>query len=105
MSLERVWLAATQVFSLPPSLLLWNVGGLAVKSVATLMIQVQQLWDGVLPITLVSEWSFQKASVKTSRRGGNSHAFWAGQDERPSAVYRVTGFRASFSLVSLGSFT
>jgi hypothetical protein len=42
--------------------------------------------------------------LKTSRRGGNSHAFWTGQDERPSAVYRtVSGL--SYSLVSLGSFT
>jgi hypothetical protein len=49
MSLERVKLAATQFFTLPPSLLLWDVGGLAVKSVATLMLQAQQLWDGVLP--------------------------------------------------------
>ena len=40
----------------------------------------------------------------TSRRGGNSHAFWAGQDERPSAVYR-TVLGLSYSLVSLGSFT
>jgi hypothetical protein len=40
--------------SLLPSFCGMCVGGLAVKSVATLkMLQAQQLWDGVLPKTLV----------------------------------------------------
>ena len=35
-------------------------GKLAVKFVATLMLQAQQLWDGFLRKLWLSEWSFQK---------------------------------------------
>ena len=56
--------------------------------------------------------------LKTSRRGGNSHVFWAGQDERATVVFRTDlepsqlstctrvslGFVAFQGLVSLVSF-
>ena len=44
-------------------LLAWGVGGLAVKSVATSMLQAQQLWDGVLPKRWLSVLSFQNTHV------------------------------------------
>ena len=68
--------------SLPP-LFLWDVGGLAVKSVATLMLQAQQLWDGVLPKLWLSEWSFQKASKRPLVEGEIHMLFGQGKTSGP----------------------